>query len=263
MPDWLYPYVCGAGRGARVKYNVTSKRWRSRVFRRPHLITAALVVAIFVVAVVARGDRWIVLAGATFGLLLGVYMTLLESPPSYIESWRLGAEGERKTARALAPLRRRGYILHHDLPDRRASSDGKGNLDHVVVSAAGVFLLDSKLLGGESSIRGETVRVQRRDDDEDSYDMWWLARSMRARARRLRDDIEQETGVRSISAVVVFWNDFPAHLVERDDLVFIHGDRLVAWLEEQPQRLDPQRVAAVATCIKEERPRGTRSWLSG
>jgi Nuclease-related domain len=228
--DSLYPYVCGAGRSVRRKHAGASKRWRTRVFRRPHLITAALVAAIMIVVVVARGDRWLTLVAASFGLLLGAYLVLRESPPEYIENWRTGAEGERKTARVLAPLRREGFELLHDLPDRHTakSPNAKGNLDHVVVSNAGVFVLDSKLLGGEASIRGDTVRVQRRDDDEDSYDLWWLARSMRARARRLCDDIMQETGVKSVGAVVVFWNDFPARLVEREDLVFVHGDRLVS-----------------------------------
>jgi Nuclease-related domain len=262
--DWLYPYLCGAGRSARAKYAGASRRWRNRIFRRPHLITAGLVVAIIVIVVVARGDRWIALAGAAMGVLLGAYVVLLDSPPQYIENWRDGAEGERKTARALAPLRRRGYKLFHDLPDQRsAKPNAKGNVDHVVVSSAGVFVLDSKLLGGEASIRGDTVRIQRRDDEEDSYDMWWLAKAMRARARRLRDDIAHETGVQSVRAVVVFWNKFPARLVEREGVVFVHGDRLASWLEHQPQTLDPHRVGAVAACIKQKRPRASRVRLAG
>lgn len=161
-------------------------------------------------------------------------------------------------------MRRQGYTLLHDLQDLgKAKPNAKGNLDHVVVSSAGVFLLDSKLLGGVASIRDDTVRVQRRDDDEDSYDMWWLAKSVRARARRLCEDIEQDTGVQSIPAVVVFWNDFPARLVERGDLVFVHGARLVPWLEDQPQTLDARRVGAVVACIKRKRPSATGSQLPG
>ena len=211
-----------AGRGARKTYSAASKRWRKRVFRGPHVITALLVAAIVVLIIAVPGDGWIVVAGAGLGLLLGVYLTLLESPPGYIENWRTGAEGERRTARTLAPLRRRGYKLLHDLPDRRSPKfDSKSNLDHVVVSSAGVFLLDSKLLGGAVSIKGETVRVQRRDDEEESYDLWWLARTMRGRARRLQEDIEQATGIRSVLPVVVFWNEFSAGLVEREGLVFV------------------------------------------
>lgn len=263
MSDWLYPFICGAGRGAREKYNAASKRWRKRVFRRPQIFTAVLVVAIVVLTVAAPGDRWIVVAGAGLGLLLGGYLALLESPPAYIENWRTGAEGERRTARALAPLRRRGYKLLHDLSDRRSpKSDSKSNLDHVVVSSAGVFLLDSKLLGGAVSIKGETVRVQRRDDEDESYDLWWLARTMRGRARRLQEDIEHATGIRSVLAVVVFWNEFSAGLVEREGLAFVSGKRLASWLEQQPKSLESQQVVSVAACVKEKRSREHRFWRS-
>jgi Nuclease-related domain len=261
VSDWLYPYICGAGRGARKKYSAASKRWRKRVFRRPHIITAVLVAAIIVLISAVPGHGWIAVAGAGLGLLLGVYLTLLESPPGYIENWRTGAEGERRTARALAPLRRRGYKLLHDLPDRRSpNSDSKSNLDHVVVSSAGIFLLDSKLLGGAVSIQRETVRVQRRDDEEGSYDLWWLARTMRGRARRLQEDIEQATGIRSVLAVVVLWNEFSAGLVERDGLVFVAGKRLASWLEQLPKSLERQQVASVAACVKAKRPREHRFW---
>ena len=261
MSDWLYPYICGAGRGARKTYSAASKRWRKRVFRGPHVITALLVAAIVVLIIAVPGDGWIVVAGAGLGLLLGVYLTLLESPPGYIENWRTGAEGERRTARTLAPLRRRGYKLLHDLPDRRSPKfDSKSNLDHVVVSSAGVFLLDSKLLGGAVSIKGETVRVQRRDDEEESYDLWWLARTMRGRARRLQEDIEQATGIRSVLPVVVFWNEFSAGLVEREGLVFVSGKRVASWLEQLPKSLEPQQVASVGACVKEQRPRENRFW---
>jgi len=256
VSDWLYPYISGAGRGARDKYRAASKRWRTRVFRRPHIITAVLIAAIIALIVAVPGHGWIALAGIGLGLLLGVYLTLLESPPADIEKWCTGAEGERRTAGALAPLRRRGYELLHDLPDRHSpKSNSKSNLDHVVVSAAGVFLLDSKLLGGSVSIKGETVRVQRRDDDEESYDVWWLAKTMRARARKLQEDIEPATGIESVLPVVVFWNEFPAGLLELDDLVFISGKRLASWLEQLPKTLEPQQVASVAACVMEKRPR--------
>ncbi|HEX8099413.1 MAG TPA: hypothetical protein VF660_04320, partial [Actinomycetota bacterium] len=45
-----------------------------------------------------------------FGFLTGgtvaVYIALRDTPPGYIENWRLGSEGERLTGRALRPLAR-------------------------------------------------------------------------------------------------------------------------------------------------------------
>ena len=261
MRDWLYPYYCGAGRGAREKYREVHDRWQKRVFRRPRLIYVVLATPILVVAVLERHNLLLLGFGVFLGMLLGAYVALLESPPGRIENWRTGFEGERRTARALAPLRRRGHVLLHDLPDRRTSEQNhKGNIDHVVVSPAGVFLLDSKWLGGEASIDGDTVHVQMRDDDEDSYDLSKLGSAMRGRAVRLREDIVQQTGVRWVQPVVVFWNDFEAGQVLSKDVVYVHGDRLVDWLQEQRPQITANKVARAASCIDDVRPFEHRAW---
>lgn len=171
------------------------------------MILAALAWATILAAVVEEHSRWPLTLGLLLGALLAGYIAVLESPPAHIENWRTGSEGERRTARALAPLRRRGHVLLHDLPDRRINEHGcKGNIDHVVVCGGGVFLLDSKYLGGEVSVLRDNIRVQRHDDDDDSYDLPRLAPGIRGCALRLQQDIEQQTGVPFIQPVVVFWN---------------------------------------------------------
>jgi hypothetical protein len=261
MRDWLYPYYSGAGRGAREKYREVHGRWRKRVFRRPRLIYVAFAMPIAVLGFTEHTNLLLWFLGVVLSLLLGAYMALIESPPARIENWRTGFEGERRTARALAPLRRHGYVLLHDLPDRRTPERRqKGNIDHVVVSPAGVFLLDSKWLSGEASIDGDTVHVQMRDDDEDFYDLPKLACAMRGRAVRLRGDIAQQTNIRFVQSVVVFWNRFEAGLVVSENVVFVHGDRLVDWLQEQRPHMTAEEVARIAFSIAEVRPPEHRAW---
>jgi hypothetical protein len=261
MRDWFYSYYCGAGRGAQVKYNEVAGRWRKRVFRRPLLIRVGLAMLIGVIVTLERHELWPLGLGLILGAVVIGYAVLIESPPAHIENWRTGYEGEQRTARALAPLRRDGYVLLHDLPDRRVGKqDRKGNIDHVVVSTGGVFLLDSKWLGGEASISGDVIHLQRRDDDDDSYDLAWLASGMRGRAVRLQEDIAQQAGVRWVQPVVVFWNKFEAGRVDGEKIVFVHGDRLVGWLEEQQGEMSSDWIAHVAACIKEARPPGHHVW---
>ena len=255
MRDWFYSYYCGTGRSARSKYDEASGRWRKRVFKRVRWIFVGLAVPLIVGTGLAQHRLWIWLFGLALGALMAVYIALRESPPGYIENWRTGYEGERRTARALAPLRRRGYVLFHDLPDRRTIGQAqKGNVDHVVVSSGGVFLLDSKWLGGEASINEDTVHVQMRDDDDDFYQLPKLACGMRGCAVRLQEDIASQSGVRFVQAVVVFWNKFDAELVKGHKIVFVHGERLVDWLEEQSGKMSPEQVADVTACIKQARP---------
>ncbi len=63
--------------------------------------------------------------------------------------WAQGAEGERLTAAALEGLGTDAVVLHDRLLEPGIS---EVNLDHVVVSAAGVFLVDTKYWSGDVSI---------------------------------------------------------------------------------------------------------------
>ena len=263
MRDWLYPYVCGAGRGAQARHNAAVKRWRRRVLKKLWIPFGGFALLLIVLEIASwHLTSW--LLGLALGVLIAVYIALRETPPAHIERWRAGAEGERRTAAALATLRRHGYALLHDLPDRRASDrDFRGNVDHVVVSRAGVFLLDSKWLGGEVSVDGDTVRVQMLDDDDESYELDRLARGMRGRAVRLQEDVAERTGVRNVQAVVVFWNPFPAGLLEENRVVYVEGARLAEWLRQQRPELPLDQVSFIAHAILEARsPEGQSRWAS-
>ncbi|MGO9488744.1 MAG: nuclease-related domain-containing protein [Solirubrobacteraceae bacterium] len=261
MRDLLYPYWSGAGRGALRRYRDVSGRWRRRVSRRLLPLAIVLVFASIVVAIASGAALWVDL-GVFVGGMLGGLMVLLDSPPHKIEAWRTGFEGERRTARAIAPLRRRGFVLMHDLPDRgRAGHAGVGNVDHVVVCPAGVFVLDSKWLGGSATIDGDRVRVALEDDPEDYWECRSLASAARGRAVRLQEDIAGETAVRFVQPVVVFWNRFDAELVQGRHIVFVHGHRLASWLQEQPRSHSAQWVEQVAAGVAHARLPGRSSGL--
>jgi hypothetical protein len=121
-------------------------------------------------------------------------------------------------------------------------------------------LLDTKWLGGEASIHGDTVHVQMRDDDDHSYELSRLAKGMRSRAFRLQEDIVRQTDVRFVQAVVVFWNKFDAKSVVSEKVAYVHGDYLVEWLKEQRSKMSADRVASVASCITDIRPPQHRAW---
>ncbi len=59
-------------------------------------------------------------------------------------AWRQGARGERRTARRLRRLVRRGYVAFHDL----AMPGSRANIDHLLIGPSGVFVIDSKQYSG-------------------------------------------------------------------------------------------------------------------
>jgi hypothetical protein len=196
------------------------------------------------VVLILEGHELTWIAGAITGAFTGAWLVMRDEPPAYIEHWREGAEGERKTAKALKPLQRSGLRVVHDVKARY------GNYDHVAVGRAGVFLLETKNLKGTVELRNGVPHLRRRlDPDADTRLDQIRPRALSA-AARLKEDIERRTGHRTwVQAVVVFWSDFPGGRVDDGQCIFIHGPQLRAWLEGLPDRLDLLKVEEIASSI--------------
>ncbi|WP_318280431.1 nuclease-related domain-containing protein, partial [Streptomyces griseoloalbus] len=99
------------------------------------LLTAAAAVAGWAVAAVGSWQLGLVAGLVVAGL--GVWRLYRRAR----NSWAVGAAGEARTARLLAPLVRRGHaVILHD----RAVPGSRANLDHLVFTAAGAFYIDTK-----------------------------------------------------------------------------------------------------------------------
>lgn len=183
-------------------------------------------------------------AGVAVGVAMTLWMVFQDTPPHYVERWRLGFEGERKTAKELTRLERAGWHVAHDV------QNGHGNYDHIAVGAAGVYLLESKNLQGIVEIRDGVPHLQRRLDPEDNKPWGSIPRRALADAARLKEEIEARTGHRTwVQAVVVLWAEFPAGVVEDDRCIFVHGPRLRAWLQDRPSRLAQAEAEEIAAGI--------------
>ncbi len=80
-------------------------------------------------------------AKARYGAL-GSVLAALNGDPASVQAWRLGAEGEIATARALAwRLHRSDVVVLHD---RRIPGRGRANIDHIAIGPGGVTVIDSK-----------------------------------------------------------------------------------------------------------------------
>jgi hypothetical protein len=78
----------------------------------------------------------------------GLILALSDDPQS-TTAWRRGAKGEELLGKRLDGLAEHGVRLLHDrrIPGTRA------NIDHLAISAAGVFILDAKRYKGKPSLR--------------------------------------------------------------------------------------------------------------
>jgi len=109
------------------------------------------------------------------GNTLGSVVLAISDDPQSTRAWARGAKGEQALAEALqdAP----GIRLLHD----RRVPHTKGNIDHLLVSSAGVFVVDAKLYKGLIEIRDvgglfktdKRLYVGHRDCSELATNMTW------------------------------------------------------------------------------------------
>jgi hypothetical protein len=168
-----------------------------------------------------------------FFLVLGgcavFWLAVIPYPPWWIEKWRQGYEGERRTAKALRPLEAQGWLVRHGLKARY------GDTDHIVVGPPGVFLLESKSWTGLCVIENGHVVIERGDNTKERWTAdGAMVRSVTARSAELRKLVNKRVLIPAGPGIVVLWCDFPQGCVDLDGVTFVHGDRVYEWLADLP-----------------------------
>lgn len=182
--------------------------------------------------------------GLAVGTALSMYLWAIDSPPEWIERKRRGRDGERSTERELAPLERRGWTVGHDLPARF------GNYDHLIVGPSGAYLLETKRFTGEAVLDEGVLSLRR---GTDARDTWRMDEGLAGRLRGSARDARRLLGAANINwvaPVVVLWCEFPAQVAEHGGVTYVHGTRLAAWLEAQPETVSAQSVENARSCLR-------------
>jgi hypothetical protein len=150
-------------------------------------------------------------------------------------AWRRGAVGERRTARLLAPLERRGWAVLHDL----AIPGSTANLDHLVIGPGGVVVIDSKrhrgrlwldaagLLWGGGQLLSMTLRKVRWEADQ-ADELLGVA------------DV-QVAPILAVNGARVPWGD-----LQVDGVTVAPARQVPDLLQALPPVLGPERVAWLA-----------------
>jgi hypothetical protein len=236
-----------AGQYAKERFELRCRAWRRRIWWL--LPLAALSIALPMLAIGALADRehisfW---SGVAVGGGLVFAISLWMSPPARIENWRTGAEGERKTAKALRTLTRGGWVLVNDIPWR-----DRGNIDHVLIGPAGVFVLETKNLGGEGRVSAGRLTIRHPDEDDSIRRLPDFGGIARRQATEVRNELA-EAGVElsQVDALVVLWCRFEQGTVDEPRTTWIHGSRLVDHLDGLPHQLDADTVDRIRVLFTE------------
>jgi hypothetical protein len=126
-------------------------------------------------------------ARAKWGQRLGGVVLALTVEPQSTRAWAIGAAGEQKLAASLAEVESLQILNDRRVPGTR------GNIDHIVVAPAGVFVVDAKNHNGQVEIkdRGWVFRpdprlyVGRRDCSKLADGLGWQVEAVRSALSKL------------------------------------------------------------------------------
>jgi hypothetical protein len=122
-------------------------------------ITLVLMVLAYLVGL-SLGLPWLGASAAAVVALVMLWVVV--DRPQFVDAWRIGAEGERKTSSKLRDLEAQGFIV---LDDRRAPGYG-GNIDHLVIGPTGVWAVETKSLKGSVEVASGRLVVNGGNQDK-------------------------------------------------------------------------------------------------
>jgi Nuclease-related domain len=171
-------------------------------------------------------------AGVTVAAGLAWRLRFRSSPDTL--AWRRGAAGERRTARLLGPLERRGWAVLHDL----AIPGSPANIDHLVIGPGGV-VVDTKQYRGRLWL------------DPDGL-LWHGRHLLLTTLRKVRwaadqaDEILGVADVQILAIMAVHGANVPWGQLTADGVIVAPARRVPDLLQALPAILGPERVAWLA-----------------
>ena len=159
-----------------------------------------------------------------------------------VQRLKLGRDGERAVGQFLERLRASGAIVYHDVP-------GEGfNLDHVVISPQGIFVIETKTWSKPSpnariGFAGSGLLVNGRAPERDPV------AQVQGEAKWLRRVLQESTGKQlPVRGVILFpgWFVDPMPVDTKRDLWVLEPKALPAFIEHEDRVLADSDVALAA-----------------
>jgi hypothetical protein len=226
-----------AGASAQARYEQSRQKQAERVRRGwPFLVGVGLVfmAATYLFVQSLGGPIW----GGVAAVLAAFAMVVAIDRLNVAESWRIGAEGEQKTASYLAGLEAAGFIVRHD---RRVPGYG-GNVDHIAIGPTGVWVIETKSYRGGVEVYGDRLEVNGQPRDKIVDQVYKEAVALQiALGDRLSSIGITVSPVLCLHRAKLGWFEKSVRGVR-----IVDGRRLVQLLRKGETRLDDEAVQSLA-----------------
>lgn len=151
-----------------------------------------------------------------------------------------GAQGEERVGAALESLRAKGWYVFHDLP-----LPSVGNIDHLVIGPAGVFVVETKSHRGRITAQGNQLLRNGKPLEKD------FVKQVKAQSVALNQLLQQRLRQNYyVQPIVCFSDAFVQVAGSRVEHVWVLP---LAWLtqalERQPPRLSPAQMQMLVGVI--------------
>nr|WP_306463669.1 nuclease-related domain-containing protein [Thermococcus sp. M36] len=181
-------------------------------------------------------------------LLIGALMMLLISLKEYntYKAWQKGFEGESKV---IDELYIPGSILLSDihLPGK------KGNIDHVLVSSRGVFVLETKNYSGEYWVSGDTWKTRgygrrRRGKIAVRSPAVEVKKEATAVSSFLKKKLRREY---TVHPIIVLTGDAKIHGIKSSEIPILHLEDVPVYINKFPNVLTQRDIFEISQTLEE------------
>jgi hypothetical protein len=157
------------------------------------------------------------------------------------ERHRQDAEAEQRTEQILRRLPEGEWTVVSNFRYRH------GAHGHVAIGPAGVFLITSRKPAGCVRVKDGVPWLRQGQADRPGVS---VVRKVLDPARDLHRELRARTGQPTwVHAVVALWSEFPQRVAETNQVAFVQGRDLAAWLHGRPRQLDAAAQQAVVGAV--------------
>jgi hypothetical protein len=232
------PPTSVAGASAQARFDGLRQRQRDKLKRIWPFVVGVTVVLMLMTYLIAQsvvGPLW---GGVASALVALAFAVAVVEVPQATEAWRIGAEGERKTASYLARLNELGFIVLHD---RKAPGYG-GNLDHVAIGPSGVWAIETKSLKGKVEIDGDSLKIGGYRQDKAVDQVYREAVAVQVAL----GDVLSGIGTQVKPVISLHRGELPFFNKTVRGVRLASGRQLVRLLRDGERRLSDEEIQAVA-----------------